>query len=118
MSSIKNRVQKLDPNSRARNIDEFVDRAGNVYEAIAIMSRRARILKVDLKNELKDKLEEFALVSDTIEEVQENKEQIEISKIYERLPNPSIIAVNEFLEGDLHATYRDERYFDADADSE
>lgn len=118
MSNIKNRIQKYDPNSQARDINQFVEKAGNVYEAIAIMAKRARIIKVDLKNELKDKLEEFAQVSDTIEEIQENKEQIEISKIYERLANPAIIAVNEFLDGDLHATYRDERYFDMDADSE
>jgi DNA-directed RNA polymerase subunit K/omega len=82
---------------------------GNIYEALAIISKRARQLAVDLKHELNTKLEEFAVQSDTIEEITENKEQIEISKFYERLPNPVIIATKEYLEGDLYYRYNEEK---------
>ena len=90
MSDIKTKVQGLDPNVRARNVDSIAGHTGNVYEALVIITKRARQLAVDLKYELHNKLEEFAVNSDTIEEISENKEQIEISKFYERLPNPAI----------------------------
>lgn len=107
MSDIKTKVQGLDPNVRARNVDAIASHTGNVYEALAIITRRARQLAVDLKYELHNKLEEFAVNSDTIDEVSENKEQIEISKFYERLPNPAIIATEEFLQGDIVFRYTD-----------
>ncbi|MFT5801858.1 MAG: hypothetical protein ACI956_001668, partial [Nonlabens sp.] len=65
-------------------------------------------LQVDIKHELHSKLEEFAVSSDAIEEITENKEQIEISKFYERLPNPVLIATDEYLRGDIHYRYKDE----------
>jgi DNA-directed RNA polymerase subunit K/omega len=80
-----------------------------VYEALNIITKRARQLAVDLKYELHNKLEEFAVSSDTIEEVSENKEQIEISKFYERLPNPVIIATEEYLNGELYYRYNDRK---------
>ena len=107
MTDIKGKVQGLDPNVKARDILEFSERTGNIYEALAIITKRARQLSVDVKNELHHKLEEFAIVSDTIEEIHENKEQIEISKFYERLPNPAIIAVEEFLDDQLKFEYKD-----------
>ncbi len=70
----------------------------NLYEAIVIMANRATQINADLKNELVDKLEEFATHNDSLEEVFENKEQIEVSKFYERLPKPTAIAVEEWLE--------------------
>jgi DNA-directed RNA polymerase subunit K/omega len=82
---------------------------GNIYEALNIVAKRARQLAVDLKHELNTKLEEFAVSSDTIEEITENKEQIEISKFYERLPNPVIIATEEYLKGDLYYRYTDKK---------
>ena len=105
MSDIKTRVQGLDPNIRARNVKELAETTGNIYEALAIITRRAKMLAVDLKHELHQKLEEFAVSSDTIEEIHENKEQIEISKFYERLPNPVLIAMHEYNEGELHYRY-------------
>ena len=105
MSDIKNKVQGLDPNIRARNVKSLADSTGNIYEALAVITRRAKMLSVELKQELHQKLEEFAVSSDTIEEIHENKEQIEISKFYERLPNPVLIAMNEYTEGDLHFRY-------------
>lgn len=116
MSDIKSKVQGLDPNLSARPIEKLVAETGNIYEALAVISKRARQLNMDIKRELHSKLDEFAIVSDTIEEVQENKEQIEISKFYERLPNPTIIALNEFLSGDLEYEYRNEETEQEDED--
>lgn len=70
----------------------------NLYEAIVIMASRANQINGELKNELVDKLEEFATHNDSLEEVFENKEQIEVSRFYERLPKPTAIAVEEWLE--------------------
>ena len=109
MSDIKTRVQGLDPNIRARNIKEVVKDTGNIYEALAIVTKRSKQLAVDLKHELHQKLEEFAVSSDTIEEINENKEQIEISKFYERLPNPVIIAMDEYGNGELFHKYNDRK---------
>lgn len=107
MSDIKSTVQGIDPNLSARPIEDIIAETGNIYEALTVITRRARMLNLDIRRELHSKLEEFAIVSDTIEEVQENKEQIEISKFYERLPNPTIIALHEFLENKLDYEYRD-----------
>tara|TARA_B110000003_G_scaffold130537_2_gene132634 strand:+ start:17244 stop:17564 length:321 start_codon:yes stop_codon:yes gene_type:complete len=70
----------------------------NIYEAISIISKRAVQINTDLKTELVEKLEEFATYNDSLEEVFENKEQIEVSKFYEKLPKPTAIAVEEWLE--------------------
>jgi len=98
MADIKTRVQGLDPNVKARDLVHIANSRGNIYEAIAIIESRARKLNVDIKRELHAKLDEFAIVTDRIEEIQENKEQIEISKFYEKLPNPTIIATEEYLD--------------------
>jgi len=98
MSDIKSRVQRYDPAARARDIQELTDKTGNIYKSLVIIAKRAKQLNVEIKRELNDKLEEFAITNDNIEEIQENKEQIEISKFYERLPNPALIATEEFLE--------------------
>ena len=74
----------------------------NIYKAIAIMSRRAAQVNEDLKSELIEKLEEFATFNDSLEEVFENKEQIEVSRFYERLPKPTSIAVQEWLNNEIY----------------
>lgn len=112
MSDIKNKVQGLDPNVRARDVHGLAGDTDNIYEALSIISKRARQLAVDLKHELNTKLEEFAVSSDTIEEITENKEQIEISKFYERLPNPVIIATEEYLNDELYHRYNEQKSFD------
>lgn len=109
MSDIKARAQGLSPDVSARDIANVVKETGNIYETLAIVSRRARQLAVDLKHELDQKLEEFAEVTDTIEEITENKEQIEISKFYEKLPNPVLIAMREYLDGELYHRYNADR---------
>ena len=73
-----------------------------------LLGKRATSLSQDIKVELHAKLEEFATTSDAIEEIHENKEQIEISKFYERLPNPAIIAFTEYMNGELEYRLRDE----------
>ena len=107
MSDIKNQVQSINPNAEARDVHKLIEETGNIYEALAIIASRAKSLAVDIKYELHGKLEEFAVNSETIEEIQENKEQIEISKFYEKLPNPAIIAMTEYLDGGLEYRYRD-----------
>lgn len=105
MSDIKSRVQSLDPNVRARNVRELVSGTSNIYEALVAITNRAKKISVDLKHELHGKLEDFSVTTETIEEVQENKEQIEISKFYERLPNPVTIATEEYLNNELSIEY-------------
>jgi DNA-directed RNA polymerase subunit K/omega len=78
-----------------RNLDMMTKDTGNVYETVIVVSRRANQISVEMKQELNKKLEEFASYSDNLEEVFENREQIEISRFYERLPKPSLIALQE-----------------------
>jgi DNA-directed RNA polymerase subunit K/omega len=106
MTDIKSKVQGIEANCQARNIADFAGPTKNIYEAIAIINKRASNLAVDIKEELHSKLAEFAVQTDTIEEIHENKEQIEISKFYERMPNPALIATNEFLEKQLEYRYK------------
>src|SRR6478609_8291778 len=81
-----------------KNLDDIKVRTGNLYESISIIGRRANQINVSLKEELHSKLDEFASHTDSLEEIHENKEQIEISRAYERMPNPALLATQEFLE--------------------
>lgn len=85
-----------------RNMATFDDSTDNLYEAVVVCSKRANQIAVEMKQELNKKLEEFASFSDNLEEVFENREQIEISKFYERLPKPTLIGVTEFEEGKVY----------------
>ncbi|MFD2720917.1 DNA-directed RNA polymerase subunit omega [Hymenobacter monticola] len=85
-----------------RNIADITGDNGNVYEAISVISKRANQLSVKLKEELNDKLAEFASTVDNLEEVFENREQIEVSKQYERMPKPTSLAIEEFLQGKIY----------------
>ncbi len=85
-----------------RNMTELSEEVGNVYESVVIMAKRSNQIAVELKSELNKKLQEFASYTDNLEEVFENREQIEISKYYERLPKPSLIAVEEFINGEIY----------------
>ena len=87
------------------NKNEVDEQTGNIYEAISVISKRATQINTEMKNELVEKLEEFATFNDSLEEVFENKEQIEVSKFYEKLPKPHAIAVEEWLEEKVY--YRD-----------
>ena len=80
-----------------RDINELEESTDNIYRSIVIMAKRANQIQAEMKAELNSKLEEFATTQDTLEEVFENREQIEISKHYERMPKPSLLAIDEFL---------------------
>ncbi|HMS29490.1 MAG: DNA-directed RNA polymerase subunit omega [Saprospiraceae bacterium] len=108
MTDIKTQATGINPNIQARDVKDLAARTGNIYETINVIAKRASQLSNDLKVELHDKLEEFASSSDTIEEVHENKEQIEISKFYEKLPNPVLIAVDEYINGSIEFQYKSE----------
>ncbi len=87
----------------SRNLQELADSVGgNVYEMIAILQKRSNQIGMEIKEELIAKLDEFATPSDTLEEVFENQEQTEISRFYERLPKPTLIAIQELLEDDIY----------------
>jgi hypothetical protein len=85
-----------------RDLFELDVETGNIYESIATISKRANQISAEIKGELSTKLEEFASFTDNLEEIFENREQIEISKFYERLPKPSLIAVQEYLEKKIY----------------
>lgn len=89
-------------NTVTRDIMDLCDETGNIYESVVIIGKRANQISLDIKNELSKKLQEFASVSDNLDEVFENREQIEISRFYEKLPKPSLIATQEFIEGKIY----------------
>ena len=88
--------------TKTYNRDTIENQTENIYEAISIISKRAEQIKGDVKKELIEKLEEFATYNDSLEEIFENKEQIEVSKFYERLPKPHAIAIQEWLEDKVY----------------
>jgi len=91
-----------DLTTTTRDLRDLDGKTGNLYESIAIISKRANQISSEMKEELTGKLAEFASHTDNLEEIFENREQIEISKYYERLPKPSLIAINEFMENKIY----------------
>ena len=85
-----------------RQKDQFYVGTGNIYETVAIMAKRSDQIAAEMKSELNKKIEEYTTVNDSLEEVFENKEQIEVAKYYERLPKATLIAVNEFLNDNIY----------------
>ena len=88
--------------TKTYNRDQIENETQNIYEASSIISKRADQTKGDVKKELIEKLEEFATYNDSLEEIFENKEQIEVSKFYERLPKPHAIAIQEWLDNKVY----------------
>ncbi|MCL6523328.1 MAG: DNA-directed RNA polymerase subunit omega [Thermoflavifilum sp.] len=95
-------VHHINPSIETRNVSDIKAKTGNIYESIAIIAKRANQINIALKEELHQKLEEFASHTDSLEEIHENKEQIEISRYYEKLPNPALQATQEFLEDKIY----------------
>ena len=89
-------------NIETRDVNDLKNKTGNLYESIAIIAKRANQINISLKEELHNKLEEFASHTDSLEEIHENKEQIEISRAYERMPNPALLATQEFMEEKIY----------------
>ncbi|MFC3417107.1 DNA-directed RNA polymerase subunit omega [Algoriphagus hitonicola] len=92
----------INPSIITRDLEKIAEPTGNIYESIHVIGQRAKQISSNLKEELNTKLSEFASTVDNLEEVFENKEQIEISKFYERMPKPSTLALEEFIEGKIY----------------
>jgi DNA-directed RNA polymerase subunit K/omega len=93
---------KIENFAVTRNIEDFTTGTNNVYETVSILSKRANQISLEMKEELNQKISEFATTSDNLEEVFENREQIEIAKYYEHLPKPSLIAIHEYINSDIY----------------
>lgn len=89
-------------NTITRDTNSLCEDTGNIYETVRIIAKRANQISGEIKEELNRKLQEFASYSDNLEEIFENREQIEISKFYERLPKPALIATQEYMEGKVY----------------
>lgn len=96
------RKSKAPVNTVTRDIMELCDETGNIYESVAIISKRANQISVEIKQDLNKKLQEFASDKDQLEEVFENREQIEISRYYEKLPKATLLATQEFIDGEVY----------------
>lgn len=95
-----------------KNLIDIKAKTGNLYESISIVAKRANQINIAIKEELHNKLEEFASHTDSLEEIHENKEQIEISKAYERMPNPAILALAEFMEDKIYFRRNEDNLFE------
>jgi DNA-directed RNA polymerase subunit K/omega len=93
---------KTETTAVTRHKDKFYEQTGNIYETVVVLSKRANQIAQELKQELDKKIAEFATSNDNLEEVFENREQIEIAKYYERLPKPTLLAIHEFLNGQIY----------------
>lgn len=103
MSRLRRQISTNTANTaETKDLNVIKGKTGNVYESIAIIAKRANQINISVKEELHNKLEEFATHTDSLEEIHENKEQIEISRAYERMPNPALLATQEFLEDKIY----------------
>jgi DNA-directed RNA polymerase subunit K/omega len=96
-------------NIETKDVNELKNKTGNLYESIAIIAKRANQINISVKEELHNKLEEFASHTDSLEEIHENKEQIEISRAYERMPNPALLATQEFIDDKVYHRKNEEQ---------
>lgn len=99
---------KAPVNTVTRNIMDLCSGTDNIYESVSIIAKRANQISVQIKEDLSKKLAEFASYNDSLEEVFENREQIEISRYYEKLPKPTLLATQEFVDGNVY--WRDPRH--------
>ncbi len=112
MSKLRRQISANIPNvAETKDLNYIKSKTGNVYESIAIVAKRANQINIAIKEELHNKLEEFATHTDSLEEIHENKEQIEISRAYERMPNPALLATQEFLEDKIYYRKNDDDLF-------
>lgn len=112
MSKIRRQLSNITSNTaETKNLTDIKNKTGNLYESIAIIAKRANQINITMKEELHNKLEEFASHTDSLEEIHENKEQIEISRAYERMPNPSLLATQEFMEEKIYHRKNEDNLF-------
>lgn len=100
--TVKSQYNGIPTSIVTRDIPKYVEPTGNIYQSLNVISRYANQVGVALKNEINEKLAEFSHGPDNLEEIHENREQIEISKIYERQPKPTLIALEDFKEGRVY----------------
>ncbi len=93
---------KAPANTTTRDVMDLCDATGNIYESVAIIGKRSNQIAAEIKQDLNRKLAEFASYNDSLEEVFENREQIEISRYYEKLPKPTLLATQEFVENNIY----------------
>ena len=93
---------KANTNTTTQNVDGLYKPTGNIYESVVILSKRANQIALEMKEELDRKIGEFASPTDNLEEIFENREQIEIARFYEQLPKPTLISINEFLNDKIY----------------
>ncbi len=116
MSNFDLKGSNAERSTVTRNLTDLEQHTGNIYEALTVVSQRADQISKILKEELSGKLAEFATASDNLEEVFENREQIEISKFYERLPKPHAMALDEFIQGNTYFRKVEEEEVKKDTD--
>lgn len=92
---------------QTRDVQAIIAATGNLYESISVIAKRSRQISTDIKEELNQKISEFSIGTDSLEEVFENKEQIEVSRQYERMPKSTSLATDELLEGKIYFRYRE-----------
>lgn len=109
---------KAPTNCITRDVVEMADKTGNVYESVVICSKMADQVNADIRKELYKKLEEFSTFNDNLEEIHENREQIEVSKYYEKLPKPTNIAIEEFMDDNVYYTSQDINIKKAESEEE
>lgn len=102
MSINKKALASVNPLVETRDVIAIKEKTGNLYESIVVMARRANQISITMKEDLHKKLDEFSSHTDTLEEIHENKEQIEISRMYERMANPALQSTNEFFEDKIY----------------
>jgi len=93
---------KIELNAVTRRISDFDKETGNIYETVTILSKRANQIASDIKQELSKKIKDFETSNDNLDEIVENREQIEVARYYEQLPKPSILSVHEFETGQIY----------------
>ena len=93
---------KVAGNTVTRNLSDLAEPTGNIYESVMVIAKRSNQIAADVKQELSAKLEEFSSFADTLEETFENREQIEISRHYEKLPKPTLVAIKEFENSEIY----------------
>lgn len=93
---------KTATNTETRDLRKFDENTENIYQSVVIIAKRANQIGMEMKEELNNKLSEFATSTDNLEEVFENREQIEIARYYEQLPKPSLIAISEYMEEKIY----------------
>lgn len=114
----KNQNTGTAPALETRNLEAIAAKTGNIYESLAVIAKRANQISTAVKEELHSKLEEFQSTTDNLEEIHENREQIEISKHYEKMPSSTLVSINEFMDDKIYHRNPSKEALKKDAEAE